>query len=99
MHSAVQHDLDLAQTLDAVNSAERIETDEEKRMIKAVSDEMKSSQQEAAVTELLAGEEPKTGMLSSINCIIKSSVINIFKCFLKFIYIIFFRCSVLLWHL
>lgn len=63
MHTAMQHDLDLAQTLDAVNSAERIETDEEKRMIKAVSDEIKSLQQEAAVTKLSVDEEPKSGML------------------------------------
>ncbi|VBB29694.1 unnamed protein product [Acanthocheilonema viteae] len=60
MHTAMQHDLDLAQTLDAVYSAERIETDEEKRMIKAVSDERKSPKQEAAVTELSGGEEPKS---------------------------------------
>ncbi|CAG9533094.1 unnamed protein product [Cercopithifilaria johnstoni] len=59
MHTAVQHDLDLAETLDAVNLAEQIETDEEKRMIKAVSDEMKSLQQEATVPELSISEEPK----------------------------------------
>ncbi|VDM13997.1 unnamed protein product, partial [Wuchereria bancrofti] len=58
MHTAVQHDLDLSQTLDAVNSAERIETDEERRMIKAVSDEMKPSQQ-VVVTELSENEERK----------------------------------------
>ncbi|KAM3726353.1 Piezo-type mechanosensitive ion channel component [Dirofilaria immitis] len=60
MHTAMQHDLDLVQTLDAVNSAERIEIDEEKRMIKAVSDEMKSSQRETALMELYIDEEPKS---------------------------------------
>lgn len=64
MHTAMQHDLDLAQTLDAVDSAERIENDEEKRMIKAVSDEMKPSQEVVAVKKLSVAEEPKSGMLS-----------------------------------
>uniref|UniRef100_A0A1I7VVR8 Piezo-type mechanosensitive ion channel component n=1 Tax=Loa loa TaxID=7209 RepID=A0A1I7VVR8_LOALO len=60
VHTAMQRDLNLAQTLDAVNSAERIETDEERRMIKAVSDEMKLPQQEKTVMELSIGEEPKS---------------------------------------
>ncbi|VDO42185.1 unnamed protein product [Onchocerca flexuosa] len=56
----MQRDLDLAQTLDAVSSAERIESDEEKRMIKAVSDEIKSLQQETILMELSIDEEPKS---------------------------------------
>ncbi|VIO86635.1 Uncharacterized protein BM_BM2127 [Brugia malayi] len=59
MHTAVQRDLDLSQTLDAINSAERIETDEERRMIKAVSDEMKPSRQMVVVSELSENEERK----------------------------------------
>ncbi|OZC09943.1 hypothetical protein X798_03049 [Onchocerca flexuosa] len=60
MYTAMQRDLDLAQTLDAVSSAERIESDEEKRMIKAVSDEIKSLQQETILMELSIDEEPKS---------------------------------------
>lgn len=63
MHTAVQRDLDLSQTLDAINSAERIETDEERRMIKAVSDEMKPSRQMVVVSELSENEERKFGIL------------------------------------
>lgn len=62
MHTAMQRDLDLVQTLVAVRSAEQIESDEEKRMIKAVSDEIKSPQQETTLMELSIDEESKSGM-------------------------------------
>lgn len=52
MHVAMQRDLDLAQTLDAVNLAEQLETDEVNRMVKAVSDKTD-----------LSHDKPKSGML------------------------------------
>uniref|UniRef100_A0A915PYM3 Piezo-type mechanosensitive ion channel component n=1 Tax=Setaria digitata TaxID=48799 RepID=A0A915PYM3_9BILA len=58
MHTAVQHDLNLAETLNAVNLAERIETDEEDRMIKAVSEEIKSQRRLPA--QLSISEESKS---------------------------------------
>lgn len=54
MHTAVQHDLDLAGTLAAVESAEQMKGDEERRMIAAVSEQKPQSRAQSP-----AGDEPK----------------------------------------
>lgn len=63
MHTVVQHDLDIAQTLTAVREAERLK-DEEERMIKAVTDIGSSVKIDLDGEEVVESDESKKDAIS-----------------------------------
>ncbi|VDN42708.1 unnamed protein product [Gongylonema pulchrum] len=76
VHTAVQRDLDLAGTLDAVESAEQI-SDKEKRMAKAVSDEKSGAEKKQTPAYSSIDDEPRPGnQITAALCFVKKLLIS-----------------------